>query len=73
MEWDMQIEETAEYENYQQQLELQEWAFVRARHLYDIYNAILANAWPGDDCEAWAKLEEHCADFSIDIDHFVDA
>lgn len=68
MDYDIQIEETSGYEAYQQQLELQQWAKDEARKLYNTYNAILANAWPGDEHEAMEKLEQHCSDFGICID-----
>lgn len=67
-DYDIQIEETSGYEAYQQQLELQQWALEEARKLYNTYNAIMANAWPGDETEALRKLEEHCSDFGINVD-----
>lgn len=65
-DYDIQIEETSGYEHYQMQLELQQWAEEEARRLSDEYNAIMANAWPGDDAVAWQKLADHCEMFGID-------
>ena len=64
--YDISIEETSGYEAAQAEQELRQWAKVEARRLYNTYNAILANAWPGDEHTAFDELQKHCQDFGFD-------
>lgn len=66
MDYDIQIEETADFAAAQAEQELRQWVKTEARRLYNTYNAIMANAWPGDETKAFDELQDHCREYNID-------
>ena len=46
----------------------QDYAAMTDRELVDTYNAVMANAWPGDDAAIMAEMEQRGID--VDSEYF---